>query len=56
MMALTLAHDYDMIEPLSGRISADVGSFDDLARLIWDVDAPGLPTRPQAVPDVTGAA
>ena len=43
MMALTLAHDYDMVQPLADRIPDDVGSLDDLGKLLWDLDAPGLP-------------
>jgi aminoglycoside phosphotransferase len=43
MMALTLAHDYDMIGPLAGRIPEDVSTIDDLAAMVWDLDAPGLP-------------
>ncbi len=43
MMALTLAHDYDMVQPFSARIPDNVGSLDELASLVWDLDAPGLP-------------
>ncbi len=45
MMALTLAHDYDMIQPVADRYPealAAVGSLDELASLLWDLDAPGL--------------
>lgn len=42
MMALTLAHDYDMFQPVADRIPAGVASLDDLAKLLWDLDAPGL--------------
>lgn len=45
MMALTLAHDFDMIRPLAERHSerlAEIGSLDELATLLWDLDAPGL--------------
>jgi hygromycin-B 7''-O-kinase len=45
MMALTLAHDYDMIQPIveryPGRLD-EVTSLDDLATMLWDLDAPGL--------------
>jgi hygromycin-B 7''-O-kinase len=43
MMALTLAHDYDMARPFADRIPAGVETLDDLASLVWDLDAPGLP-------------
>jgi aminoglycoside phosphotransferase len=43
MMAMTLAHDYDMARPLAGRIPEDVETLDDLASLVWDLDAAGLP-------------
>ncbi|HSJ49793.1 MAG TPA: aminoglycoside phosphotransferase family protein [Actinomycetota bacterium] len=43
MMALTLAHDFDMMQPFAGRIPDEVESLDDLASLLWDLDAPGLP-------------
>ncbi len=46
MMALTLAHDYDMIQPLADRYPEGLeqtGSLEDLATLLWDLDAPGLP-------------
>jgi hygromycin-B 7''-O-kinase len=46
MMALTLAHDFDMIAPFSARIPDDVETLDDLAALVWDLDAPGLPDVP----------
>jgi hypothetical protein len=49
MMALTLAHDFDMVRPITGRIPEDVESLDDLATLLWDLDAPGLPARLTAV-------
>ncbi len=45
MMALTLAHDYDMIRPAVERSSAAVAeteTLDDLATLLWDLDAPSL--------------
>jgi hypothetical protein len=42
MMALTLAHDYDMVQPVAERIPAGVSSLDDLGKLLWDLDAPGL--------------
>jgi hypothetical protein len=42
MMALTLAHDFDMVAPFARRIPAEVGSLDELAGLLWDLDAPGL--------------
>ena len=45
MMALTLAHDYDMIQPLVDRYPGSLGevaSLDELATLLWDLDAPGL--------------
>lgn len=46
MMALTLAHDFDMIQPVADRYPealAAVGSLDELATALWDLDAPGLP-------------
>ena len=43
MMALTLAHDYDMVEPWAARIPAEVQTLDELATLVWDLGAPGLP-------------
>lgn len=43
MMALTLAHDYDMAQPIASRIPEDVETLDDLAALLWDLDAPDLP-------------
>ncbi len=45
MMALTLAHDYDMIQPVASRFPGAldrVETLDELARLLWDLDAPGL--------------
>ncbi len=45
MMALTLAHDHDMIQPLAERhpdALAAAGSLDDLAALLWDLDQPGI--------------
>jgi hygromycin-B 7''-O-kinase len=45
MMGLTLAHDYDMIQPVADRhpeVLAAVGSLDELATLLWDLDAPGI--------------
>jgi hygromycin-B 7''-O-kinase len=45
MLALTLAHDYDMVQSFGGRIPDDAGTLDDLASLLWDLDAPGLPAR-----------
>jgi hygromycin-B 7''-O-kinase len=48
MMALTLVHDYDMVAPFASRIPADVESLGDLATLLWDADAPGLPPGHQA--------
>lgn len=44
MMALTLAHDFDMVAPVADRLPASA-SLDDLARLLWDLDAPGLEAR-----------
>lgn len=45
MMALTLAHDFDMIRPIDhlfpGRLD-EVPTLDALATLLWDLDAPGL--------------
>ncbi|MGZ4136609.1 MAG: phosphotransferase family protein [Actinomycetota bacterium] len=43
MMAFTLAHDYDMVAPFANRIPAEVDTLDELASLMWDLDAPGLP-------------
>ena len=43
MMAFTLAHDYDMVEPWASRIPDGAQTLDDLATLVWDLDAPGLP-------------
>jgi len=43
MMALTLIHDFDMVAPFSDRIPAEAETLDDLASLVWDLDAPGLP-------------
>ena len=42
--ALTLAHDYDMIQPVMERspFARQVASLDDLATLLWDLDAPGI--------------
>jgi hygromycin-B 7''-O-kinase len=45
MMAFTLAHDYDMIQPIADRYPqalAAVGSLHELATLLWDLDAPGI--------------
>ncbi len=56
MMALTLAHDYDMARPLAGRIPEDVETLDDLASLVWDLDAPGLPAGREPVAAETGIA
>ncbi len=45
MMALTLAHDFDMIQPLAERFPealASVGSLDELAGLVWNLDSDGL--------------
>lgn len=50
MMALTLAHDYDMVESYASRIPEEVETLDELAALVWDLEAPGLPERPVAVP------
>lgn len=57
MMALTLAHDYDMVQPFAERIPDQVESLDDLAELLWDLDAAPLPTPLAAVPtgDATSA-
>jgi hygromycin-B 7''-O-kinase len=44
MMALTLAHDYDMARPFAERIPDEVETLDDLASLVWDLDAPGPAT------------
>jgi len=43
MMALTLAHDYDMVQPYTMRIPDEVTTLDELASVLWDLDAPGLP-------------
>jgi hygromycin-B 7''-O-kinase len=43
MMALTLAHDYDMVQPYAMRIPLEVDSLEELASLLWDLDTPGLP-------------
>jgi aminoglycoside phosphotransferase (APT) family kinase protein len=43
MMALTLAHDYDMVQPYAARIPDEVRTLEELASLLWDLDAPGLP-------------
>jgi hygromycin-B 7''-O-kinase len=48
MMALTLAHDYDMVQPYADRIPEGVSTLDDLATLLWDLDAPGLGTAATA--------
>jgi Ser/Thr protein kinase RdoA (MazF antagonist) len=56
MTALTLAHDFDMVQPFADRIPDDVQTLDDLAGLLWDVDAPGLATRPRAVETPTAVA
>ncbi|HEX6231175.1 MAG TPA: aminoglycoside phosphotransferase family protein [Actinomycetota bacterium] len=44
MMALTLTHDYDMLQPVMGRspFARQVAALDDLATLLWDLDAPGI--------------
>ena len=42
MMALTLAHDYDMVEPYAARIPDEVQTLEELASLLWDLDAAGL--------------
>lgn len=45
MLALTLAHDYDMVRPVADRHAetlARVPTLDELATLLWDLDAPGL--------------
>jgi aminoglycoside phosphotransferase (APT) family kinase protein len=45
MMALTLAHDFDMIQPVTDRFPGrleEVATLDELATLLWDLDAPGL--------------
>jgi hygromycin-B 7''-O-kinase len=44
MLALTLAHDYDMIEPVASAFPGALegaSSLDDVASLLWDLDAPG---------------
>jgi hygromycin-B 7''-O-kinase len=43
MMALTLAHDFDMVAPFASRIPDDVMTLDELATVVWDLDAPGFP-------------
>jgi aminoglycoside phosphotransferase (APT) family kinase protein len=43
MMALTLVHDYDMVEPYAARIPDEVQTLDDLAVLLWDLNTAGLP-------------
>lgn len=43
MMALTLAHDFDMVAPFADRIPEEVETLEDLAPLLWDLDGPGLP-------------
>jgi aminoglycoside phosphotransferase len=48
MMALTLAHDFDMVQPFAERIPAEVETLDELASLVWDLDGPGLPRAGQA--------
>ena len=48
MTALTLAHDYDMIQPVADRIPSDLGSLDELGKALWDLDAPGLEARASA--------
>jgi hygromycin-B 7''-O-kinase len=48
MMALTLVHDYDMVAPFASRIPDDAETLEDLASLVWDLDAPGLPDAPPA--------
>jgi aminoglycoside phosphotransferase len=52
MMALTLAHDFDMVQPYADRIPTEVETLDELASLLWDLDAPGL--APEA-PALTAA-
>jgi hypothetical protein len=42
-MALTLVHDYDMVEPYAARIPDEVQTLDDLAVLLWDLNTAGLP-------------
>ena len=45
MMALTLAHDFDMIRPVIERFPErldGLATLDELATLLWDLDAPGL--------------
>jgi hygromycin-B 7''-O-kinase len=54
MMALTLAHDFDMVRPFADRIPSEVDTLADLATLVWDLDAPGLPTRPALVAPTPG--
>lgn len=41
MMALTLAHDLDMVQAIADRIPAAV-SLDELGTALWDLDAKGL--------------
>ena len=45
MMALTLAHDFDMIRPIATSYPeavANAPTLQDLAALVWDLEAPGL--------------
>ncbi len=45
MMAFTLAHDLDMVRPLVERYPQaidQVSTLDQLASLVWDLEAPGL--------------
>ncbi|HZD16661.1 MAG TPA: aminoglycoside phosphotransferase family protein [Actinomycetota bacterium] len=44
MMALTLAHDYDMVRPVMERssLARQVAALEDLATIVWDLDAPDL--------------
>ena len=48
MLALTLAHDHDMGEPIMARsqLARQVATLDDLAMLVWDLDAPDLDGEP----------
>jgi hygromycin-B 7''-O-kinase len=44
MMAFTLVHDYDMIEPVVSAypgVLDDARSLEDVAELLWDLGAPG---------------
>jgi hygromycin-B 7''-O-kinase len=44
MMAFTLVHDYDMIEPVVSAcpgVLDDAGSLGDVADLLWNLDSPG---------------